>query len=72
MIIGSQRQSQVILFIFKADHYIDFFFHYQVIDAALKVTNKNLIKKKWSNGGDMCWIDSNTKGDAAYSSIESI
>lgn len=46
MIIGSQRQSQVILFIFKADHYIDFFFHYQVIDAALKVTNKNLIKKK--------------------------
>lgn len=29
MIIGSQRQSQVILFIFKADHYTDFFFHYQ-------------------------------------------
>lgn len=57
MIIGSQRQSQVILFIFKADHYIDFFFHYQVIDAALKVTNKNFMKKKkWPNSEVMCWM----------------
>lgn len=45
MIIGSQRQSQVILFIFKADHYIDFF-SITKIDAALKVTNKNFKKKK--------------------------
>ena len=44
MIIGSQRQSQVILFIFKADHYIDFF-SITKSDAALKVTNKNFKKK---------------------------
>lgn len=45
MIIGSRRQSEVILFIFKADHYIDFF-SITKIDAALNVTNKNLKKKK--------------------------
>lgn len=45
MIIGSRRQSEVILFIFKADHYIDFF-SITKTDAALKVTNKNFKKKK--------------------------
>lgn len=54
--LSMPKSSYTVYFQSRSLHWL--FFHYQVIDAALKVTNKNFIqkKKKWSNDGVMCWM----------------